>query len=57
MVNCLGVVHLEEEVQDREQVEVEREEKEVGETHRKEQGGELRENRRPINCTMTMEMA
>ena len=38
VVNCLGVVHMEEEVEDRVQVEVEREEQGVGETHGKEQG-------------------
>ena len=44
---CLGVVHMEEEeVQDRVQVEVGREEQGVGETHGKEQGEEQRENRR-----------
>ena len=37
MVNCLGVDHMEEEVQDRVQVEVGREEQGVGETHGKEQ--------------------
>ena len=42
---CLGVVHTEEEVQDRVQVEVEREEQGVGETHEKEQGEEQREDR------------
>ena len=40
VVNCLGVVHMEEEVQDRAQVEVGREEQGVGETHGKEQGEE-----------------
>ena len=37
---CLGVVHMEEEVQDRVQVEVEREKQGGGETHGKEQGEE-----------------
>ena len=40
---CLGVVHMEEEVQDRVQVEVGREEQGVGETHGKEQSEEQRE--------------
>ena len=40
MVNCLGVVHMEEEVQDRVEVEVRREEQGVGETHGKEQSEE-----------------
>ena len=40
VVICLGVVHMEEEVQDRVQVEVGREEQGVGETHGKEQGDE-----------------
>ena len=43
VVNCLGVVHMEEEVQDRVQVEVGREEQSEGETHGKEQGEEQRE--------------
>ena len=43
VVNCLGVVHMKEEVQDRVQVEVEREEPGVGEIHGKEQGEEQRE--------------
>ena len=42
---CLGVVHMEEEVQDRVQVEVGREEQGVGETHGKEQDEEQRENK------------
>ena len=41
--NCRGIVHMEEEVQDRVQVEVGREEQGVGETHGKEQGEEQRE--------------
>ena len=55
---CLGVVHMEEEVQDRVQVEVRREEQGEGGTHGKEQGEEQRENRRSINRSswMTMEM-
>ena len=44
VVNCLGVVHMEEVVQDRVQVEVGREEQGVGETHGKEQGEEQREH-------------
>ena len=51
VVSCLGVVHMEEEVQDRVQVEVGREEQGVGETHGKEQGEEQRENRRSSNRT------
>ena len=43
VVICLGVVHMEEEVQDRVQVEVEREEQGTGETHGKEQSEEQRE--------------
>ena len=39
---CLGVVHMEEEVQDRAQVEVGREEQGEGETHGKEQSEEQR---------------
>ena len=42
---CLGVIHMEEEVQDRVLVEVEREEQGEGETHGKEQSEEQRENR------------
>ena len=45
----LGVVHMEEEVQDRVQVEVGREEQGIGETHGKERGEEQRENKRSIN--------
>ena len=41
---CLGVVHMEEEVQDRVQVEVGREEQGEGETHGKEQSEEQRSN-------------
>ena len=57
MVNCLGVVHMEEEVQDRVQVEVGREEQGVGETHGKEQSEEQRENKRSINRTTWMTMS
>ena len=58
MVICLGVVHMEEEDQDRVQVEVGREEQGIGETHGKEQGEEQRENKRSTNRSswMTMEM-
>ena len=49
VVNCLGVVHMEEEVQDRAQVEVEREEQGVGETHGKEQGEEQRSKEQTLN--------
>ena len=41
---CLGAVHREEEVQDRVQVEVGREEQGIGETHGKEQSEEQRSN-------------
>ena len=51
---CLDVVHMEEEVQDRVQVEVGREEQGEGETHGKEQGEEQRENRRSINRSSWM---
>ena len=51
VVNFLGVDHMEEEVQDRVQVEVGRDEQGVEETHGKEQGQEQRENRRSINRT------
>ena len=47
VVHCLGVVHMEEEVQDRVQVEVG--EQGEGQTHGKEQGQEQRETRRSIN--------
>ena len=58
VVICLGAVHIEEEVQDRVQVELGREEQGAGETHGKQQDEEQRENRRSINRTswMTMEM-
>ena len=42
---CLGVVHMEEEVQDRVQVEVGREEQGEGETHGKGQSEEQRSNK------------
>ena len=41
---CLGVVHMEEEVQDRVQVEVGREEQGEGETHGESQSEEQRSN-------------
>ena len=55
---CLGDVRMEEEVQERVEVEVGREEQGIGETHGKEQGEEQRENRRSINRSswMTMNM-
>ena len=58
VVNCLGVVHMEEEVQDRVQVEVGREEQGVGETHGKEQGEEQRSKEQMLNRSswMTMKM-
>ena len=56
-VYCRGVVHMDEEVQDRVQVEVGREEQGVGETHGKEQGEEQRENRRSINRSSWMTMS
>ena len=54
--DCLGVVHMEEEVQDTVLVEVGREEQGEGETHGKEQSEEQRENRRPINRSSWMTM-
>ena len=57
MVNCHGVVHTEEEVQDKVQVEVGREEQGVVETHGKEQGEEQRVNKHSNATTwMTMSM-
>ena len=53
---CLGVVHMEEEVQDRVQVEVRREEQGEGETHGQEQSEEQRENTRSINRSSWMTM-
>ena len=47
--NCLGVVHMEEEVQDRVQVEVRREEQGEGETHGKGQSEEATRNKLTIN--------
>ena len=49
VVICLGAVHMEEEVQDRVQVEVGREEQGVGETHGKEQGEEQRDKEQTLN--------
>ena len=43
---CLGVVHMEDEVQDRVQVEVGREEQGEGETHGESQNEETTRNRR-----------
>ena len=43
---CLGVVHMEEEVQDRVQVEVGREEQGEGETHGESQKEETTRNKR-----------
>ena len=43
---CLGVVHMEEEVQDRVQVEVGREEQGEGETHGESQNEETTRNKR-----------
>ena len=57
VVICLGVVHMEEAVQDRVQEEVGREEQGVGKTHGKEQGKEQRENRQYINSTTWMTMS
>ena len=54
VVNCLGVVHMEEEVQDRVQVKVGREEQGAGETHGKEQGEEQREQTLNRTTWMTM---
>ena len=48
---------MEEEVQDRIQVEADREEQGVGETNGKEQGGEQRENRRSINRSPWMSVS
>ena len=46
LVNCLGVVHMEEELQDRVQVEVEREEQGERETHGESQNEEATRNKR-----------
>ena len=53
---CLGVVHMEEEVQDRVQVEAGREEQGEGETHGKEQGEEQRATTNNHSPWMTMGM-
>ena len=55
VVNCL--VHMEEVVQDRVQVEVEREEQGVGETHGKEQGEEQRVKEQTLNRSTWMTMS
>ena len=57
VVHCLGVVHMEEEVQDRVQVEVGREEQRVRETHGKEQGEEQRVKEQTLNRTSWMTMS
>ena len=56
--NCLDVDHMEEEVQVRVQVDVEREEQGIGEIHGKEQGEEQRVKEQTLRRTtwMTMEM-
>ena len=46
VANCLGVVHMEEVVQDKVQVEVGKEEQGTRERHGKEQDEEQRENKR-----------
>ena len=56
-VVCFGVVLMEEEVQDRVQVEVEREEQGIGETHGKEQGEEQRVKEQTLNRTTWMTMS
>ena len=58
VVNCFGAVHMEEEVQDRVQVEVGREEQGEGKTHGKEQGEEQRSKEQTLNRSswMTMRM-
>ena len=49
VVLCLGVVHMEEEIQDRMQLEMGREEQNERETHGKEQRTEKRrENHQPL---------
>ena len=55
VVNCPHVDHMEEEVQVRVLVEVEREEQGIGETHGEEQGEEQREQIKRTTW-MTMEM-
>ena len=54
VVNCLGVDHMEEEVQVSVQVEVGREEQGIRETHGKEQGEEQR-RRRDNNHSTSMD--
>ena len=53
VVNCLGVVHMEAEVQ----VEVGREEQGIGETHGKEQCEEQRVKEQTLNRTTWMTMS
>ena len=48
VANCPEVDHMEEEVQVRVQVKVEREEQGIGETHGKEQSEERRENKHSV---------
>ena len=57
-VNCLGAVHVDEEVQNRVQVEAGREEQSEGETHGKEQNEEQRSEEQTLNRSswMTMDM-
>ena len=54
VVNCLGVDHMEEEVQDRVQVEVRREEQGVGETQQGEEQREQTLNQPHTWMTMSM---
>ena len=57
MVNCLGVDHMEQEVQVRVQVDVGREEQGIGETQGTEQGEEQREKTlKQPHTWMTMSM-
>ena len=48
MIDCLGVVHMEERVQVRVQVEMGREEQGEGETHREGQNKETTRNNQPL---------
>ena len=57
VVNFLGVVHMEEEVQDRVQVEVERKEQGIRETHGEEQGEEQRVKEQTLDRTTWMTMS
>ena len=54
VVSCLGVDHMEEEVQVSVQVEVEREKQGIGETHGKEQGKEQRVKGQTLKHTTWM---